>query len=209
MVPSILRLHDLPGPLSLSRLAANGTVHTLDPDSGYWHDHAATLYGRATIIHRIIPFASSACALTALWVWMGGDFPDTLDVLSRSHFRAAQHGHRIRVFSRQVTMRHLTSLGALSLTDPTRTACDIASLFRDDAPARGFRGLDGAVVDLMDAYGFSPDDCISLLDENPNMPATPQARAFLVQVGRCYGHRHGAVWQATAIGRTPREEDIP
>lgn len=187
LVPAILRERDLPGPMSLSRLATDGTVTTLDDlESGYWSEHAATLYGRASIVHRIIPHSTVACALTAMWVWMGGDFPRTLDVLSRSHFRMRHFGHRIRTFTRKVMPNHLVTIGNLRVTDPTRTACDVASLLVTSTHPNEYADK---VVDFMDAYDFTPDDCITILDENPCMSTTPRARAFFTGVRHSYDHR--------------------
>ena len=129
IIPPVLHERDLPGPLSLNRLARMGTVRVLDASSGYWSEHANTLYGRALIVQALIPFPTAACALTALWVWMGGDFPTTLDVLSNSHYRTMRHGRRVRVFSRKIAKVHMTTIGDLSITSPQRTACDIASMF--------------------------------------------------------------------------------
>ncbi|MBT1181343.1 hypothetical protein JS531_05025 [Bifidobacterium sp. CP2] len=199
LVPPILREGDLPGPLSLIRLSSLGTVHPLDGRSGYWSDHADTLYGRAMIVLKVIPFATSACALTALWVWMGGAFPDTLDVLSHSHFRTRPHGRRIRAFTRKVTDRHLTHIGALRLTTPARTACDVASMFHDRPDAHV---LAAHVADCMDAYDFSPDDCTAMLDENPCMSTTRRARAFFTMVGRAYGRRPDG-----RVGHPPARDD--
>lgn len=61
--------------MSLNRLSRGGTVCSLDGHSGYWSEHGDTLYGRALIVHNIIPSATVACMRTALWVWMGGLFP--------------------------------------------------------------------------------------------------------------------------------------
>ncbi|KFI95734.1 hypothetical protein [Bifidobacterium stellenboschense] len=187
-MPTILRERDLPGPMSLGRLAAEGTITTLDDmESGYWSEHAATLYGRASIVHRIIPHSTAACALTAMWVWMGGEFPRTLDVLSRSHFRMRHFGHRVRAFTRKVTPRHLVTIGNLRVTDPTRTACDVASLHATAAHPNDYTER---IVDLMDAYDFTPDDCATILDENPCMSTMPRTRACLSGVRRSYDHRH-------------------
>lgn len=198
LVPPILHERDLPGPLSLTRLSALGTVHRLDDGSAYWSEHASTLYGRAMIVLKIIPFATSACALTALWVWMGGMFPDTLDVLSHSHFRSHPHGRRIRAFTRKVTDRHLTNIGALRITTPTRTVCDVASLFNDRPDAHV---LAAHVADCMTAYDFSTDDCTTMLDENPCMSTTPRARAFFAMVSRTDGT---AARTAAGTDREPR-----
>ena len=100
-VPPILFTKDLPGPLSLNRLAAFGTLHKLDDSAGYWIEHSGTLYGRAKIVAEVAPFGTVVCSMTAAWVWLGGpDFPSTIDVISTSHFRSASVSRRIRVFKR-------------------------------------------------------------------------------------------------------------
>ncbi|WP_055426753.1 hypothetical protein [Bifidobacterium aesculapii] len=190
-MPTILRERDLPGPMSLSRLSASGTIRTLDDlCSGYWSEHAATLYGRAAIVQRIIPHSTVACALTAMWVWMGGEFPRTIDVLSRSHFRMRHHGHRIRALTRKVTPHHLVTLGALRVTDPTRTACDVASLTHTSPQTDD---VADSIVDLMDTYDFTPDDCVRMLNENPCMSTVPRTRAFFGYVRRSYEARRPKV----------------
>ena len=75
-VPPILFTKDLPGPLSLNRLAAFGTLHKLDDSAGYWIEHSGTLYGRAKIVAEVAPFGTVVCSMTAAWVWLGG--PDFL-----------------------------------------------------------------------------------------------------------------------------------
>ena len=70
-VPPILFTKDLPGPLSLNRLAAFGTLHKLDDSAGYWIEHSGTLYGRAKIVAEVAPFGTVVCSMTAAWVWPG------------------------------------------------------------------------------------------------------------------------------------------
>ena len=97
----LLTHKDLPGPLSMARLTHFGTLHSLDQTNAYSAEHADTLYGRAMIALKLIPFGTIACALTAAWVWLGGTFPRTVDVISSSHYRADSHGRKIRVFNRR------------------------------------------------------------------------------------------------------------
>ena len=77
---------------------------------------------------KLIPFGTIACALTAAWVWLGGTFPRTVDVISSSHYRADSHGRKIRVFNRKTAPEHVIQVGNLRITTPMRTACDIALL---------------------------------------------------------------------------------
>ena len=118
-VPPILFTKDLPGPLSLNRLAAFGTLHKLDDSAGYWIEHSGTLYGRAKIVAEVAPFGTVVCSMTAAWVWLGGpDFPSTIDVISTSHFRSASVSRRIRVFKRLTLPEQIIKLGGLPVRHP-------------------------------------------------------------------------------------------
>ncbi|MBW3094849.1 hypothetical protein KIH75_05770 [Bifidobacterium sp. 64T4] len=158
----------------------------MDGCSGYWADHGDTLYGRALIVHKMIPSATAACMRTALWVWMGGAFPETVDVLSGSHYRTLRHGRPIRVFARKVGREQLVKVGDLDVTSPQRTVCDIASTSRGAAGATVFADR---IVDLMHAYRFTPDDCEAILAMNPCTVSAPRARAFLNTVRLYYEER--------------------
>jgi len=189
IVPPLLHSHELPGPMSLNRLSRGGTVCSLDGHSGYWSEHGDTLYGRALIVHNIIPSATVACMRTALWVWMGGLFPETVDVLSGSHYRTMRHGRPIRVFARRVDRDHVQTLGDLNITSPLRTACDIATMANRRPDAAVFADR---VADLMHTYRFTPDDCAAILGANPCATTVPHAKAFLNTVRMYYEERHHA-----------------
>lgn len=195
VVPPLLHSRDLPGPMSLSRLSIAGTVRSLDGYSGYWADHGDTLYGRALIVHRMIPSATAACMRTALWVWMGGAFPETVDVLSGSHYRTLRHGRPIRVFARKVGREQLMKVGELDITSPQRTVCDIASTARGMSGAAVFADR---IADLMHMYRFTPDECEAILAMNPCTVSAPHARAFLNTVRLYYEERKHA--KADAAG---------
>ena len=112
-VPPILFTKDLPGPLSLNRLAAFGTLHKLDDSAGYWIEHSGTLYGRAKIVAEVAPFGTVVCSMTAAWVWLGGpDFPSTIDVISTSHFRCPRTS-----FGQTTVCKSSRSIGITSTPD--------------------------------------------------------------------------------------------
>lgn len=194
--------------MSLSRLSIAGTVRSLDGYSGYWADHGDTLYGRALIVHRMIPSATAACMRTALWVWMGGAFPETVDVLSGSHYRTLRHGRPIRVFARKVGHEQLMKVGELDITSPQRTVCDIASTARGMSGAAVFADR---IADLMHMYRFTPDECEAILAMNPCTVSAPHARAFLNTVRLYYEERKhakaGAAGTVGHVGRGTAERD--
>ena len=139
-VPPILFTKDLPGPLSLNRLAAFGTLHKLDDSAGYWIEHSGTLYGRAKIVAEVAPFGTVVCSMTAAWVWLGGpDFPSTIDVISTSHFRSASVSRRIRVFKRLTLPEQVIKLGGLPGIPVNVQMCDIERSGFNDTNAKWSR----------------------------------------------------------------------
>lgn len=181
-VPILLHTNDLPGPLSLSRLSAFGTVNQLDEFSGYWSEHANTLYGRAAIVAAIAPFGTVACTYTAAWVWLGGDpFPNTIDVISTSHFRSSTVGRRIRVFKRLTLPEQILKIGSLTITTPARTACDLVMAPESDPNPSTINAL---VCQLMSAYEFQPDDCLQIVKEHRHHKYAARAKEFFTAIQR-------------------------
>lgn len=174
---------DLPGPMSLHRLAGLGAVRQLDDDSAYLTEDAETLFGRASILAALKPYNTVACAVSAAWVWLGGTFPNTIDVISASHFRAPVHGRRVRVFNRKAPDAHIAAIGRLKTTTPARTACDLALLPPDETPRREVNDM---VCALMDSKQCTPQECLAILDENRYWPNAPRARAFFEYIAPCF-----------------------
>ncbi|MBM6700046.1 hypothetical protein H7U32_06965 [Bifidobacterium pullorum subsp. saeculare] len=176
-VPTMLRVRDLPGPLSMSWLTRLGVVVPLDRANGFWSEYTTTLYGRAQIVSTLTPLNTVACALSAAWVWLGGRLPDTVDVLSGSHYRATVHGRRVRVYNRKAPGGQLQRIGALRLTAPARTAVDLAAN-REDEADKVMPSIASRIDTLMDAYQISAKECLTILGENPYMKTGPRAKRF-------------------------------
>lgn len=174
-VPIVLDDTDFPGPLSHRRLTAMGTVTALDEASGFWSEYASSLYGRAQITAKLTPFGAISCALSAAWVWLGGAMPDTVDVLSDSHFRTPTHGHRIRVFNRRPPAGQVRHIGDLQVTAPPRTVVDLA-LIREGEADRVVPVVGRMIDDLMSTYHVAPADCLDILDVNPRLRHGKAAR---------------------------------
>lgn len=119
--------------MSMNLLGDCGAVQPLDEISAYLPQYSKSMFGRSTIMTNLVPHCTTACGATAAWVWLGGKFPDTIDVLSRSHFRTLIYGRRIRTFNRKVTPGQVSTIGGLKLTTPARTACDVILMGEDDA----------------------------------------------------------------------------
>lgn len=170
---------DLPGPLSLHLLSAYGMLSPLDNVSAYQVTHASTLYGRAAIAAALAPRRTVACAFTAAWIWLGGDFPNTIDIISRSHYRSVVHGRRIRVFNRKSRPEHIIKVGAMRVTTPARTACDLALLPSEEVDD----GADRLIEQLMLEYRVTPEDCLAILEVNRFWPRAPLARDLFERLG--------------------------
>ena len=86
--PPLLGNDDLPGPMCLNLLASSGALCKLDSANAYSCHDSDTLYGRSCIIATLLPSRSVACSRTAAWVWLGGTFPESIDIIAKAHYRA-------------------------------------------------------------------------------------------------------------------------
>lgn len=173
---AIVTTDDLPGPIAMRHLTSGGELVALSPTQAYRRAHGASLYGRARIVADLAPRPVPACGVTAAWVWLGGAFPDTIELLTNGHFRTLVAGRRIRARSRRVPPTQLTSVGPLTLTTPTRTACDLALYPYQEIYARG---LQHVMLDLMRRYGVSVRQCMRVLDGCSYLHTARQAREVL------------------------------
>ena len=177
--PPIFQLKDLPGHMGMRQLIELGIIRPLDDVHAYHTSYGQSVAGRAAVTQLAIPAHVAVCALTACWVWIGGELPGSIDVICSSHFRSTIFGRKIRVFNRQTPEDQCTAVNGLSLTNPVRTACDIATL-----PDNEWQGADYAclVRRLMDECGVSSAECLELLRVNRFWPNTPRAKRFFARL---------------------------
>lgn len=123
--PAVVDLDMLPGRLALVQLVRSGIITPLDERSGYLTTLEHSVEGRARIAAALLPDDTMACMGLARWVWVGGPFPTTIDVISNSHFRADRHGRRVCAYKRRVPPAQRATIGELTLTSPARTVCDL------------------------------------------------------------------------------------
>ncbi|WEV58922.1 hypothetical protein OZX67_09080 [Bifidobacterium sp. ESL0728] len=182
-MPMLMSNRDLPGPLSMNRLDDFGAVHRLDDINAYLAEYSDTLFGRGIIMTKVVPRPSIACGRSALWVWMGGTFPDAIDIISASHFRSMAYGRPIKTYDRNVPEGQMSSIAGLKVTSPTRTACDIALMSSSTIPDKRRAELTCAIVQ---EYHIDPVECLEILEKNHFWPNVPQARQFFKAVQYCF-----------------------
>ena len=167
------------GPLGMHMLIDLGILIPLDDAHAYRRDDGDSLYGRAAITAAALPkriTSMTVCGATAAWVWHGGDFPTTVDILSSSHHRTRVFGRPIRTRARRVPADQITSIGTLSLTTPERTACDLALSPIEEIRAHSWQPV---IAELMKQYDFGPQPCLNILDGCSYLHTAKQARDVL------------------------------
>lgn len=174
---------DLPGPLSMNRLSGYGAVHQLDDVNGYLAEYSETLFGRGMIMGNIVPRNTVACLTTAAWVWLSGAFPDTISVVSASHYRVPIYGRTVTTIYRKMPEGHVSQIAGLKLTSPTRTTCDIALQTNKEIPCRERSEL---VCSLIQEYHVDPSECLDIIANNRHWLNTSQARRLLKSVEHCF-----------------------
>lgn len=167
-LPIIIDESMLPGRLTLGQLAINGIVTMLDHRCGYVTMHAQTLAGRAQIVASLIPPHTLPCMRLAQWVWIGGRFPDAIELATQAHYRTEIHGRLVRTYKRSVDESHRARIGELTLTSPTRTACDLSC--RDETGTGALRQHVLDLCKLMDEWNISAEECARMLRGNPRWP---------------------------------------
>lgn len=173
---AVLSLDDLPGPLARQWLISLGILEPLDSHYAFRCGDGENIYGRAAIVREIIPPNTTACGRTAAWIWLGGDFPNLIELLSTSHIRSRIIGRRVQTYSKRVPPTQLSELNRLQLTNPVRTACDLALVTNDKTTGRTTKQL---IRDLMDQYSFDTHNCMDILDQCSYLHTAQRAKVVL------------------------------
>lgn len=160
-----------------------GAIKQLDDHANYVADQAVSVQGRAAIVNTMMPPNAVACLTLALWVWIGGPFPNSLTVVSHSHFRAAVHGRPIRVLDRRLPSTSRARLGSLWLTSPERTVCDLACA---DETLLGFVDPITAIINLMEEYELTTTACLKILRDNTRWPGHAHGVETLQRIALAY-----------------------
>ncbi|KXI16805.1 hypothetical protein [Gardnerella vaginalis] len=179
-LPIILDTSHLPGPLCMNRLKNLGIFDQLDTQSGFLRKESSTIEGRSKIVKKLLPSNSIACLYTASWIWLGGQFPDSLDILSNGHYRRRPYGHPIHVYTRKIIDNDYVKIGDLFVTTPTRTICDIALTKTESDSENTIRF--NTIRTIMENYTINIYDCAKILQDNHHFPSSVAARAWMENI---------------------------
>ena len=162
--------------MCLNLLASSGALCKLDSVNAYSCHDSDTLYGRACIIATLLPSRSVACSRTAAWVWLGGTFPESIDIIAKAHYRALRYGRKINVFNRLAPNEHTIKVGPIIVTTPVRTACDLALNCTPESESL----VSEIICMLMQEFHFRSNDCMQIMQETKHIRNAPQrATTFL------------------------------
>lgn len=133
---------------------------------------------RACIIATLLPSRSVACSRTAAWVWLGGTFPESIDIIAKAHYRALRYGRKINVFNRLAPNEHTIKVGPIIVTTPVRTACDLALNCTPESESL----VSEIICMLMQEFHFRSNDCIQIMQETKHIRNAPQARNYILAI---------------------------
>lgn len=125
----LITTNDVCGQMGLWTLEARGVLCRLDATCGYLTQEQYSVASRAHIVRQLIPQHTVASGYMAYWVWMGGDFPSCIDIISTSHYWTMIVQRPVHASNRVLDDHHIITSHGLSITSPLRTVCDI-SCFR-------------------------------------------------------------------------------
>lgn len=175
--PPLLDNNHLPGPMCMKKLSKIGVLNQLTLNTGYSHKTATSTQGRSSIVSNFITTESIACLFTAAWVWVGGNFPENIDVIDYRHLRRKPHGRTIRSFRRHLSNEEFVVLGKIRITTPERTICDLAYTPSNSEKYELYR-KDIAQL-LISRYCIDLHKCKQIIDNNPYFPGSIHARNWL------------------------------
>lgn len=175
---TVLYTYDnLPGPFAMRNLVRAGALVALDERHAYRSTDGETLYGRAAIVAAMLPNPQLvACGRAAAWVWLGGEFPSAVDVLSTTHYRAPLMGRPINVRERRVPPKQTQLVGPLTVTTPERTVCDLAMCPPEDIYEQS---LDELILRLLRHFTIDIEDCLLILEGCAYLHAAQRAREVI------------------------------
>lgn len=180
--PELLDDNHLPGPMCMKKLSQIGVFNRLDLNAGYSNKAAISTQGRSNIVSNLIPTESIACLFTAAWVWIGGNFPENIDVIDYGHRRKKPHGHAIRAFRRHLNNEEYVILGKIRITTPERTICDLAYTPSENEEYEPYR-KDIAHL-LISKYSIDLRKCKHTIDGNPYFPGSIHARNWIRNIAK-------------------------
>ncbi len=178
--PTLLDVNHLPGPMCMKKLSHFGVFNQLTMHAGYSHKTATSTQGRSNIVSNLIPEESVACAFTAAWVWLGGDFPDNIEIIDYGHRRSKPCGREIRSFRRQLSEDDYVVVGKARITTPERTICDLAYANKFNESYDPYRKQVASL--LISHYCIDLQKCKQIIENNPYFPGSVHARNWLQNI---------------------------
>lgn len=163
----LIKIADLPGRLCVERLVCAGVLSKLDSSTYYPTHFNNSIVLRAQIVQNVIPYGSIASGWIAAWVWLGGNFPGSIDVTSSTHYHSILFGRNVRSTSRKLHSSSIVQFPHVLVTTPLRTMCDIA---RSDVRNVDIHTIERTLHQLACEYDITEHACIELMRTNTRQP---------------------------------------
>lgn len=163
---------ELPGGMSHIVLHHAGAVNASAHKTLYRSCDGLSPWRRAELVRPLLPYGITVCLWLAAWIWVGGEFPEALDVVAPTRYMSDAYHRALRLHNRTVNGRDLVILRRLRVSSPLRTACDIACL--DDANVESHATQRATVATLMRECALAPQTCIYALQNNPHTMGHPE-----------------------------------
>ncbi|OTA26677.1 hypothetical protein B9G54_03615 [Alloscardovia macacae] len=175
----LVRACDFPGPMCLTHLALAHILTPLGEGTYYLSRFNDTIELRARVVREIIPFGSIASGMLAAWIWLGGAFPDHIDIARDNHYRSILFGRDVRVTTRQIHSSFLVDFSHFLTTTPLRTVCDLAC--SEDTRASPAR-ISAVISQLIMEFRITEHECLELLRSNTRQPRYTRGMNLILRV---------------------------
>ena len=142
----IVRPQAIGGRIAWESLVATGVLRQVYDDVAVASDTEITAEVRAQSVAHLVTGNAVVAGLLAAWVWLGGD-PPPLELTYCEGLSRPRAAPGSRVWSSTGLTANTTTVGAIPVTSPCRTAIDVALKHPEVAPPL-LQGLAEIGVDL-------------------------------------------------------------
>lgn len=169
----IIRVRDLPGPMAMQTLIDLGMLQRLSSGAAFLPRMALTLEQRADIAGAVMPNHTIACLELAAWIWLGGEFPTTLDVITPARFNSFGLSGAFTAHDWRIRCKETREISDMRTTTPLRTICDLACCDAEDSIAADEAQRIVIIERLMREFRIRPAQCLRSIQQRLRFTGHP------------------------------------
>ena len=183
----IIRVRDLPGPMAMQMMIDLGMLCRLSSGAAFQPGMALTPEQRAGIAGAVMPNHTIACLELAAWIWLGGEFPTTLDVITPARFNAFGLDGAFTAHDWRIRCKETREISDMRTTTPLRTICDLACCDAEDSIAADEAQRIVIIERLMREFRIRPTQCLRSIQQRLRFTGHPIGATLMRRIRNEWG----------------------